>query len=329
MRVWATVFRPLWECIAADVEFLAEFYRRWIGPVVALVVAVPRALWRKFIAFVRAVEDFLYRHRPALIITGLIALFLFVYFFPRIVIFVEAGEAAVKFRRFAGGTRIDRVYGEGIHFIFPWYSMAIYDVRVQEHEHNVELLTTNALRLEFQLSIRYRPEYNMLPVMHQEVGPEYMEKIVIPEVVSVLRTAVGSYTAEEVFTTKRGILDQVFNRAIDNVSQRYILVDQVIIRTIKLPPAVEQAVEQKIEQQHIAEAYEFRLDAEQKEARRKEIEAEGFRTYNQIVAESLSDEILRWKGIEATSEIAKSENSKVIVVGNGDDGLPIILGAGK
>ena len=103
----------------------------------------------------------------------------------------------------------------------------------------------------------------------------------------------------------------------------------MIIRTIELPPAIKKAVEDKNEQRHIAEAYEFRILKEQKEAKRKEIEAEGYARYNSIIAETLSAEMLKWSGIQATHEIAASNNSKVIVIGNGENGLPIILGADK
>jgi len=266
------------------------------------------------------------RNRPSLLITLLITLFVTIYFWPYIFIRIKSGEGGVHYKLFAGGTVIDRVYGEGMQVIFPWDTMHVYNVRVQEREHNVELLSESGLKLQFLLSIRYHPEYDMLGVLHQRVGPEYVENIVIPQVVSVLRTHVGQHSAEEVVTTQRAILERVFTSAIEQVAQRYITIDQVIIRTITLPPPVQKAIEDKIEQKHVAEAHEFRLLKEQKEAKRRLIEAEGYKTYNETIAESLTEDILKWKGIEATREIATSENGKIIVIGNGDKGLPIILG---
>lgn len=264
-----------------------------------------------------------------LAVVVLLWLFVLVYFWPHIFIRIRSGEAGVQYKLFGGGTVTDYVYGEGLHAIFPWNRIYVYNVRVQEQEHTVDLLTENGLKLTFLLSIRYHPEQDMVGVLHKRVGPDYVEKIVIPQVVSVLRTHVGQSTATEVVTTRRAILEHIFTEAIEEVTQNYITIDQVIIRTITLPPKIQQAVEDKIEQQHIAEAYEFRLQKEQKEAKRKEIEAQGFQRYNEIISQSLTADILKWKGIEATRELATSENSKVIVIGNGDQGLPIILGAGQ
>lgn len=275
--------------------------------------------WRRRIA----------RNRPALIIAGLVFLFLFAYLWPHILIRVGPGEAGVHYKLFGGGTVTQPVYGEGIHVIAPWNRMYIYDLRIQEREHSVELLTREGLKLTFKLSVRYRPEYELVGLLHKRVGPDYVETIVIPQVVSVLRVHVGQSTAEEVYTTKRAILQSIFAEAIEQAAQNHIVINQVIIRTIELPSVVQDAVEEKIEYRHIAESYEYRLMEAQQEAKRKKIEAEGFKEYNQIISESLTPEILKWKGVEATLEISKSPNSKVVVIGNGENGLPVILGADK
>lgn len=289
-----------------------------------------RSVGRLLAVVARRLAAWIHARWPRWKVPILLGLFVLVYFAPRLIVFVNAGQAAVEFRRFAGGTRIDRVYGEGVYFIPPWDSMSVYDVRIQEREHTAELLTANGLKLTFQLSIRFRPSGdNSLALLHQQVGPKYVETIVIPEVVSSLRTHVGTFTAEEVYTTKRAILDLVFNQAIENLAERYVTLDRVIIRSIQLPDAVERAVEAKIEQRHIAESYEYRIRQAQQEAVRKQVEAEGIRAYNETVADSLTDEILKLRGIEATKELATSANAKVIVVGNGDSGLPVILGADK
>lgn len=269
------------------------------------------------------------RHRPTIILGGLVFLFLLAYFWPHIFIRIKSGELGVKYRLFAGGTVTNPPYDEGVHWVFPWDQMFIYNVRIQEAEHTVDLLDESGLTLRFLLSIRYHPERDMVGFLHKQVGPDYVQRIVIPQVVGVLRTHVGQLSAEEVFTSQPNVLDQVFSEAIAELTKNYITVNDVIIRTIELPPAIKKAVEDKNEQRHIAEAYEFRILKEQKEAKRKEIEAEGYARYNSIIAETLSAEMLKWSGIQATHEIAASNNSKVIVIGNGENGLPIILGADK
>ncbi len=299
-RGFLRLFNRLWQCVALPFRGLSNDSRRWLR-----------------------------RHRPTLIICGLAMLFLVVFFAPRILVRVAPGEAGVLYRLFGGGTVVDHVYGEGIHAIFPWNTFYIYNVRIQEREQVVELLTNEGLKLKFVLSIRYYPEYDFVGYLHKRVGPDYVEKVVVPQVVSVLRVYVGQFSAEEVYTTRRAILERIFSEAIEQVNQKFIKIDQVIIREIVLPPLVQQAVDEKIQQKHVAEAYEFRLRKEQQEAKRKEIEANGFAIYNDTIQKSLSPDILKWKGIEATREMATSPNSKVIVIGNGEDGLPIILGSGQ
>jgi len=268
-------------------------------------------------------------NRPQLIIGLLILLFIIAYFAPRIFISIHSGQAGILYRRLFGGTDTAKVYGEGLHVIFPWDRLYVYDLRIQEAHPTIDVLTKKGLTVTLDVSIRYRPERKSLGLLHQNVGTDYLEKILIPEVTSALRTAVGEYTAEELFSTNRTILEGVADESVRKAANLYITLDGLIIRTIKLPPAIKSAVEVKIEQQHLAEAYEFRLEREKQEAKRKEIEALGHKTYNETIAPSLSESILRWKGIDALRELASSESAKVIVLGNRPDGPPIILGTDK
>lgn len=275
------------------------------------------------------VREWARRLRARIIIVLVILLLVLVALAPLIIVRLEAGELGVRYKLLGGGTEIDYVYQEGVHVIYPWDTMFHYNARVQEIESTVDLLTRNGLPLTFLLTIRYRPEREMLGVLHKEVGPDYARIIVLPQITTVLRQNIGRMTAEDVYTTQRAVLEQMFSEAIEGLAQNYVVVDFIGIRTVTFPKLVQTAIEEKIRERHMADAYEFKLDREQKEARRKGIEAEGFKTFNATVAESLSEEILRWQGILATQAIAESTNSKVIVIGNGDQGLPVILGAGK
>jgi regulator of protease activity HflC (stomatin/prohibitin superfamily) len=275
------------------------------------------------------ITAFMNRNQPHLVISALMLLFIVAILAPRIFVTIGSGEKGVLFRSIRGGTVTDRIYGEGLQVIYPWDTMHVYNTRVQEHHQPIEVLTRNGLTTKLEISIRYRPERQFLGVLHQNVGPDYLANIVIPEVISVLRTETGRLTAEELFGTERAILERVFAGSAKRVLPNFVEIEAVIIRKIEFPPLVKAAIEEKIEQQHLAESYEFRLSREQQEAKRKEIEALGHRVYNETVAPSLSEDILRWKGIEATREIATSKNAKVIVVGTGPNGLPIILGGDK
>jgi regulator of protease activity HflC (stomatin/prohibitin superfamily) len=161
----------------------------------------------------------------------------------------------------------------------------------------------------------------MLGVLHQKVGPEYVSTVVIPEIESVLRILIGQLRAEEVYTTKHSIIEKALNSAVEQIAQRYITVDAVIIKRIVFPEAITKAIEEKMAQQQLFESYEFKLAREQREAERKRIEAQGVRDYNQTVAQSLSTNLLQWKWIHA---LEQSPNAKLIVSGAQNYGLPIV-----
>lgn len=260
----------------------------------------------------------------------LIFLFVFVVFVERIVIFVNAGEASVHFKRFMGGTEIGRTYGEGIHFIYPWNSMTVYNVRVQKVEREFEVLSVNGLKIQVQTTMRYRPYYDNLPELHKNVGPDYVERIVIPEVAATIRQIFGQYLPEEIYASKRFIIQNTVQNAIFEVSERFVELDELLITKITLPDQIVQAIENKLEREQIALGYEYRLLSENLEAERKRIEAGGIRDFQNIISEGITENYLRFRGIEATLELARSNNSKVVVIGGGQDGLPIILdGTGR
>lgn len=210
--------------------------------------------------------------------------------------------------------------------MFPWDKLFIYNVRIQQVAHEFDVLTKSGLKVRLSISIRYYPEYKLLGILHQKVGMDYVHTIVIPEVESVLRVLVGTMEAEEVYKTEKSIYENALNQAVERVAQRFVNVDVVIIKKIDMPDSVEKAIREKIEQKHIAEAHIFKIEREKLEAKRKQIEAEGLKTYNDILATSLSDDILQWLGINAALELSKSENAKVIMIGNNKNGLPIYGG---
>ena len=170
--------------------------------------------------------------------------------------------------------------------------------------------------------------YELLGVLHQEVGPDYLNKIILPQIESVLRRNIGQYTPEDIYTNREGVLSRVITLALEEVGRKYIQVDDIIIRSVDLPDTVKISIENKLVNEQQFLAYNFRLKTEEEEAKRKKIEAEGQDTYQQIVGASLTDKLLQWHGIQATQELAKSPNAKVVVIGSGKNGLPLILNDG-
>ncbi len=275
-------------------------------------------------------KDKIRRLSVSLVIPLLIILFLAAYMSQRIVIIIPAGHAGVFWSLFFGGTKVNYVYPEGIHFILPYNKMYIYNVRIQEISPELDVLSKTGLKVHLFLSIRYAPEYRLVGVLHKKVGPDYALKVIIPEIESVLREIIGTMDAEDIYTTGRELIVKAIGEAIEQVAQRYINVDDVIIRQIELPPMVQEAIKFKIKQKHLVEAHEYIVQKEKKEAERKRIEAQGIHDHNIIVTKSLSDEkILKWKGIQAIHAFAESNNAKVFVIGVGENGVPIILNPGK
>jgi regulator of protease activity HflC (stomatin/prohibitin superfamily) len=265
--------------------------------------------------------------RPRLMLGFLLGLTVFIYFIPETFVSIRPGEKAVLWQRFFGGTQTDKVYGEGLRVIFPWDELYIYDTRKQMVQRELDILTEEGLTAQIALAIRYHPDRNLLGELHQKLGPDYEQVIVIPEVESAMRRAVGSLRTEEIYSRSREIIRTAVIEAVEEASQSFVTIDDVVIRSVTLPRGFQEAVEEKVRQQQLAESYQYRLLVTEQEARRLAIEAGGFAAYNRTIEETLTPELLQWEGVRATKEIATSDNSKIIIMGNGSDGLPVILNA--
>ena len=270
------------------------------------------------------IKEWIKRRIVIVIILALLSSLIVVFYWPRIVITIESGEAGILFRRFSG-TDIDKIYEEGLHVFSPLDQLYIYEVRKQVAYHDFDVISNKGLIINLSLAIRYRPEYELLGVLHQQIGPDYLNRVILPQIESVMRKQLGDYTAEEIYTNEAGLLTNAILTALDEVGRNYVEVEDIIIRSIRLPDTIVTAIENKLEQEEFMKSYEFRLDTAKKEAERQEIEATGIAAYHNILDKSLSPAILTSKGIAATEELAKSNNAKVVIIGGGKDGLPIIL----
>jgi prohibitin 1 len=239
---------------------------------------------------------------------------------------IGAGQQGVKFSRFSG-TDHSTTYGEGFHLHAPWAEIERYDVRVQETLESIEALSSNGLSIKMEISVRYRPITSDLPALHTTYGQDYFRRMVQPSLRSVAREVVGRFTPEELYSSRRSELQNLIESGVqEGVDGEFMEVAAVLIRHVELPPQIRGAIENKLEEEQEAERYEFTIQKERLEAQRKEIEATGEAEYQRIITQSLSPQFLRFKGIEATRELAQSQNSKVVVIGSGSDGLPLILG---
>lgn len=266
----------------------------------------------------------LWRKVPFIFVGLLVSTLIVVVFWYRIVITIKPGHAGVMFRLLSG-TQIDYVYPEGLHIINPLNTMYIYEVRKQVALHEFDVLTVKGMTVHLSLAIRYQPELELLGMLHQRIGEDYLNRVVIPQIESVLRKELGNYSAEDIYTNKEGLLTRAILSALDEVGRNFVQVEDIIIRGLSLPPKIKEAIEDKLSQEQLLKSYEFRVQTATKEADRRRIEAEGIKDYQAIIEKSLTDKILTHQGIEVTRDLAKSENAKIIVIGSGKDGLPLIL----
>lgn len=239
---------------------------------------------------------------------------------------IGSGEAGVRYSPF-GGTDLNTTYGEGLKVHAPWVNVYKYNVRVQETEEVMNVLSSNGLEIGVEVSIRWRPVAEQLPRLHVTFGNDYYLRLVQPELRSVTREVIGQYTPDELYSSKRTELqDQIFESVKSRTVGKDVEVDAILIRGVTLPEQIGQAIERKLQEEQKALEYEFRLEQERLEAERKQIEATGEAEYQRIITQSLSPQFLRFKGIEATQQLANSPNSKTVIIGSGGDGLPLILG---
>ncbi|MEK7256356.1 MAG: prohibitin family protein [Bacteroidota bacterium] len=240
---------------------------------------------------------------------------------------IDAGERGVIFRPFSTGLDRDHVYQPGFQTVAPWNTMYVYDVREQQLEEAMEILSSNGLNIKVDVTVRVHPLFDSIGYLHEQFGKDYLNTLVRPEVRSAVRKILGRYQPEELYSTKREEVQALLNKTIeDALSKNFVELRATLIRDIALPEKVKNAIEEKIEAEQSALKYEYILQQERQEAQRKIIEAEAKSKSNQILNASLTDKILKDKGIEATLLLANSQNTKVIIVGSGQDGLPLILG---
>ena len=241
---------------------------------------------------------------------------------------IPSGHSGLIFRTFSGGIDpTEEPIGQGFHFKAPWDRIAVYEVRQKEVQQKLDVLSSNLLKIQLDMTVFHQPVHEDLGALEIERGRGYEEAVIIPSMRSVSREVFAKYLPEEINTSKREEIQiEIEDRLREKLASNFIQLNDVLIRNIRLPQTLEEAIERKLQQEQESLEYEFRLEKETKEAQRKRIEAEGIRDFQEIVSEGISDELLRWKGIEATQKLAESQNTKVVVVGSGDDGLPIILG---
>ena len=311
----------------------------------------------------RAFRRFLRRHFPSLTIMLLAVMLVATFLFPFIVIAVPSGQVGVLWKRFNSydlycwcfvgrGTIVDprELRDEGLHVIWPWDKLFLYNLRLQSRTQTYNAISKDGVSVNAQINMRYQLLHNYVGVLHKFIGPNYLYSVVDPEIGSRAREVISQYTAQEVYTSREQIQEKIRQEAQKSLAghlnslvqpeameqpdpkhyndflQNSIQIIDTLVLSIELPPAIVAAINRQTQQFYEIQEFKYRVEREAQESTRKQVEANGIAAFQRIVGQGISESYLRWRGIEATLALAQSPNSKVVVIGSGKDGLPIILG---
>jgi len=237
---------------------------------------------------------------------------------------VESGNVGVLtlFGRVTG-----EVLPEGIHLVNPFKANNEMSIRTQEIKESASVPSSEGLVMNLDTSLIFHVDPAKASDVYQKIGPNYQTVLIEPNLRAAIREATASHSANALYTGEREMVaKQIFDQLAGLLGQRGFIVESILLRDIQLPATLKSSIESKQQAEQEALAMSFRLQKETQEAQRKRIEAQGIRDFQQIVAQGISPQLLEWKGIEATENLAKSPNSKVVVIGNSKNGLPLILG---
>ena len=298
-------------------------------------------------------------NRGKVVLRSLVFASVVVFFWPHITIVVPAGKVGVLFRPLFGGTLISRPMTEGLNLFLPWNKVTLYDSRIQLRKSKFEAVTAEGLHVRIEVIYRYRIHASKVGRLHKVIGPNFTAVLLDPAINSIVRMETARYSADQIYGDRRSELQaRIYRGVTDPANHNMIegstdpsstemvfgrqalfsgkqgpyagyvplveLVD-ILISEVRLPDRVRQAIEKKEEQQQLQQEYVFRIEREKLESVRKRVEAQGIRDFQQTVQAGISENYLRWRGIEATLRLATSPNSKTVIVGGGRTGMPLIL----
>jgi prohibitin 1 len=257
-------------------------------------------------------------------ILRIFGLILVVILFFASVVSVPTGHVGVLtlFGRVTGET-----LGEGIHMINPLKSVQKLSIQTQAVKESASVPSNEGLILALDTSLLFHLDRTKAAEVYQKVGANYAEKIIEPTMRAAIRASTSAHTANALYTNARELVQQqIQDELTAQLAPRGVIIENVLLRDVQLPAMLKGSIEAKQQAEQDALRMSFVLQKEKQEAERKRIEAQGIADFQKIVAQGISPQLLEWKGIEATEKLATSGNSKVVVVGNTKNGLPLILG---
>jgi len=308
--------------------------------------------WRRFVV----------RHLPGLSFVALLALLVTVVLWPYVVITVPSGSVGVLWKRFNGldlycwcwvgrGTVLDprELREEGLHIVWPWDKLYLYNLRLQSTSQTYDAISKDGVSVKAEINVRYQLLHNSVAVLHKFIGPNFLTSVLNPEIGSQARQVFSQYDAQAVYTSREQVQKQIRDAAQRSLAanlnklvqpeameqpdpkhyndflQDAIQILDTLVLSIELPADIVSAINRQVEQFYMVREYEFRVKREAEESRRKQIEADGIAAFQKTISQGVSESYLRWRGIEATLLLSQSPNAKVVVIGSGRDGLPVLF----
>ena len=230
---------------------------------------------------------------------------------------IGPGRAGLLWRASSGSE--PRVYGEGLYSVAPWNQMDVYDLRSMNRDEKLTVIAVNGLAMQLDASVRYRVVPEELVALQQEIGPRYFETILEPVLRSEARRVIGRYTPEELYSTKRDLIEREIREELrQKIAGRHLVLEAVLIRNIELPPPIREAIDKKLAAEQEVLKMKYLLEIAKATAEQQRIEAQGIADYNRTITSSLSVQILDFERIQQMGKLADSPNAKTVVLGTGE-----------
>ncbi len=255
--------------------------------------------------------------------TGVIALGAIITFFQLFTVIPAGSVGVVDFL----GSVSDNTLKSGVNFVNPMASIVKFSIKTQELKEMMNVPSKEGLSVQLEISLLFSLDAENASKIYKTVGENYQEIILVPQFRSVVRGVTAKYDAKALYTASREQLAMEFKNELEKlVGPRGINIEAAPMRQIVLPAGLTASIEEKLKSEQESQRMQFVLKKEEQEADRKRIEAQGIADFQAIVSRGINDQLLQWKGIEATEKLANSQNSKIVVIGGGKSGLPLILG---
>jgi len=257
-------------------------------------------------------------------ITSGVALIAFAFAFVQTITVIPAGSVGVV--DFLGMVS-SATLKPGINIVNPMARVIKFSIKTQEEKEIMKVPSKEGLTVDLEISLLFKLNPDKANLIYKTVGPNYRDIILIPQFRSVVRGVTARYQAKALYTASREKLaSEIVNELESIVGPRGIIIEAAPLRQIILPEKLTEAIEEKLKAEQESQRMVFVLNKEKQEAERKRIEAKGIADFQRIVSEGINEQLLKWKGIEATEKLADSKNTKIVIIGSGKSGLPIILG---